>query len=329
MLSKRVQDLEIKLESAQDRATTLIEQNLKLTEKNEVLPREGGGYIKNMSRSTSDPDKFDASEKDVVKRQEQYKTWRTKIILNFAEDWRYIGDERTKNFNILRCSGGDVYALNQEILDEVSHNPKNPEKWSIKSSDELFERMNRQFETLDLSQDAAIKFDNLQQGNRFFQNFLETFVALAAKCRKTEEQKVDALKEKVSSDKVAAIKTLAQPPPRDNFDAWADQCQIFYNNQQEFNHNHNQNQKTKKLLTFQAPCPAHKRYSVSRFSNQRVNNSMSNYSLYLSMKRGFTSVQVASTYNTSDAAPPGSQYYNKNMTCNTSCNMKHEQGLPS
>ncbi|KAI0996313.1 hypothetical protein K3495_g11867 [Podosphaera aphanis] len=45
---------------------------------------------------------------------------------------------------------------------------------------------------------------------------------------------------------------------------------------------------------------------LSRFSNQRVSNCMSNYSLYLSMKRGITSVQVASTYNTSDEAPPGS-----------------------
>ncbi|KAI1005739.1 hypothetical protein K3495_g2474 [Podosphaera aphanis] len=112
--------------------------------------------------------------------------------------------------------------------------------------------MNRQFETLDLSQDTAIKFDNLQQGNRSFQNFLATFVALAAKCKKTEEQKVNALKKKVSSDIATAIKTLAQPPRRDNFDAWADQCQIFYNNQQEFNHN----QKTKKSSYFSSTMPS-------------------------------------------------------------------------
>ncbi|KAK8153302.1 hypothetical protein BC567DRAFT_187127 [Phyllosticta citribraziliensis] len=65
--------------------------------------------------------------------------------------------------------------------------------------------------------------------NKPFQNFLAQFVALATNCKKTEDQKVDAFKRKVSTELASMLKTLPTPPKRDDFTAWAEQCQTFYN----------------------------------------------------------------------------------------------------
>lgn len=188
-------------------------------------------------RVTQDPEKFDGLEKDVAKRQDQYTTWRTRITLNFAEDTMYFHNEPKKILCILRCLGGDVYTLNQELLDQIETHPNDPSTWKYATAADLIAELNRQYETLDLVHDATIKFDTLEQGHKPFQNFLAAFVALASKCRKTEEQKVEALKRKVSKEIAGMLKTLASPPKRDDFKAWADQCQVFYNNLTEYDHN--------------------------------------------------------------------------------------------
>lgn len=187
-------------------------------------------------RSTRDPDKFDGHEKDVAKRQEEYTTWRTRIALNFAEDSAYFSSEHMKILNILRCLGGDVYNLNQDLLDQVHAHPNDPSKWKYSTAKGLIEQLNKQYETMDLAHEATLKFDKLEQGNRPFQNFLAAFLALSTRCKKTEEQKVEALKRKVSPHIAEMIRTLAAPPKRDDFHAWANQCQTFYNNQTEHEH---------------------------------------------------------------------------------------------
>jgi len=98
--------------------------------------------------------------------------------------------------------------------------------------------LDRQYETLDLSLSASIAFDKCYQKNHPFQNFLAEFIGLAKKCRKTEEQKVEALKKKVSEPIAKALSTLDTPPTRNDFTAWAAKCQTFYDNQQEYEHNH-------------------------------------------------------------------------------------------
>jgi hypothetical protein len=98
--------------------------------------------------------------------------------------------------------------------------------------------LDRQYETLDLSLSASIAFDKCYQKNRPFQNFLAEFTGLAKKCKKTEDQKVEALKKKVSEPIAKALSTLDNPPPRNDFVAWAAKCQTFYDNQQEYEHNH-------------------------------------------------------------------------------------------
>jgi hypothetical protein len=98
--------------------------------------------------------------------------------------------------------------------------------------------LDRQYETLDLSLSASISFDKCFQKNRPFQNFLAEFVGLAKKCKKMEEQKVEALKKKVSKSIAKALSTLDNPLSHNDFMAWAAKCQTFYDNQQEYEHNH-------------------------------------------------------------------------------------------
>jgi hypothetical protein len=98
--------------------------------------------------------------------------------------------------------------------------------------------LDRQYEILDLSLSASISFDKCFQRNCPFQNFLAEFISLAKKCKKTEGQKVEVLKKKVSKLITKALSTLDALPSRNDFTAWAAKCQTFYDNQQEYEHNH-------------------------------------------------------------------------------------------
>jgi hypothetical protein len=77
--------------------------------------------------------------------------------------------------------------------------------------------LDRQYETLDLSLSTSIAFNKCHQKNRSFQNFLAKFIGLAKKCKKTEEQKVEALKKKVAEPIVKALSTLDTPPSYNDF----------------------------------------------------------------------------------------------------------------
>jgi hypothetical protein len=189
-------------------------------------------------RQTSDPkEKFTGREKNITLRQEQYTSFRTTLNLNHATDASLFSSDHSRIMNIMNNIGGDAHTLNQDLVDAIQANPTDPGQWPVKTSAALWQRLNGQFETLDISHEAGLKFDSCVQGKRPFQNFLAELVNLAAKCRKTDEQKVEALKKKVSQEIRDAIKNLPNPPKRDNFQAWADQCQVFYNNHQEYEHN--------------------------------------------------------------------------------------------
>ncbi|KAI0992918.1 hypothetical protein K3495_g15266 [Podosphaera aphanis] len=157
--------------------------------------------------------------------------------------------------------------MNKDLLDQVQAYPNDACKWDMNTSEDLFESLNRQYETIDLCHDAAIKFDTIVQGNRPFQNFLATFVSLAKKSNKTDEQMVSALKSKVSTEIGNGLRTVTQPPARNDFRGWSDLCQILYNNNQEFDHHQNLKGKTQ-------PQPQPPNYSFNRQQNlQQMNPS--------------------------------------------------------
>ncbi|KAI0993456.1 hypothetical protein K3495_g14728 [Podosphaera aphanis] len=88
----KIKNLEDNLQKWRDQTANLLDQNTTMLDKLDIARSNqvGGFSVRAPHRSTSDPEKFDASEKDSAKRQDQYITWRTRIGLNFAEDSSYF-----------------------------------------------------------------------------------------------------------------------------------------------------------------------------------------------------------------------------------------------
>jgi hypothetical protein len=87
-----------------------------------------------------------------------------------------------------------------------------PPRWHWQTHKNVFKTMNDQYATLDLSRQAGIDFDNLWMTNMHFQNFIAEFSRLTTKVGKTDSQKVEALKVKVSQD-LAGVSTNRSDKP--------------------------------------------------------------------------------------------------------------------
>ncbi|KAI1003327.1 hypothetical protein K3495_g4881 [Podosphaera aphanis] len=162
---------------------------------------------------SKDPEKFNREEKDMTKRQQQYTTWKSLIRNCFAQDYEIFNSERK---GILH------------ICDNT--------KWHWKSASDLIASLDKQYETVTLKLDASIKFDELFQRKTPFPNFIATFTTLAHQCGKTNEQKMEALKKKVSVETSTNFSGLDNPPAFDDFDSWVQKGQRFHENLFEFDH---------------------------------------------------------------------------------------------
>jgi hypothetical protein len=117
-----------------------------------------------------------------------------------------------------------AYQNNCDLLNTVIQYPNNLTSWEWTTAEAALTVLNRQYETLDLSFFVSIAFDKCQQKNCLFQNFLAKFIGLARKYKKTEEQRVEVLKKKVSKLIAKALSTLDTSPLCNNFTAWAAKC---------------------------------------------------------------------------------------------------------
>ena len=188
-------------------------------------------------RLSKDPDRFDGAQKNISERQETYTSWKTQILLNFAQDEGCFTSERSKILHICGLLAGEAKTNNTDMSDSITKEPHDVATWLYKTSSDFLKALDKQYCTLDLAHSAGIQFDKLEQKSRPFQNFLAEFNTLAKKCRKTEDQKVESLKKKVSEEIAIKIAADPSPPARDDFNAWAEKCQTWYNNQVEYEHN--------------------------------------------------------------------------------------------
>jgi hypothetical protein len=196
-------------------------------------PAINGGTARRISK---DPEPFSGGEKDVAKRQQQYVVWKSQINSCFAQDAAVFHTERRKILHIAGLLAGDAYELHRPYFDTITINPTDMDMWHWKTAADVFKTLSIQFETMDLAQQASQKFDNLFMLNKPFQNFVAELRSLAQRCNKTEAQKVEALKKKVSKELADKLAYQPLPPPKEDFDAWCNLCQQLYNNEQEFKH---------------------------------------------------------------------------------------------
>ncbi|KAI1004432.1 hypothetical protein K3495_g3779 [Podosphaera aphanis] len=93
---------------------------------------------------------------------------------------------------------GAAHENNRIYFDEAVKNPNDPKSWTWKTATQLFTSLDAQYETINLKLDASIKFVVLYQKKTPFPNFIALFQNLSQRRGKTEEQKVEAPKKKVS-----------------------------------------------------------------------------------------------------------------------------------
>jgi hypothetical protein len=207
-----------------DQLSAALLQNLPGNDKN--TPR----------RKTSDPDKFAGDEKDIAKRQGTYVNWRSQVFRIFAVDSHVFSSDFDKIQHLASLLTGEAYRLNRKRFDTITLNKTSPEEWHWATVEDVFEDLNAQYETLDLSQRAAQAFDNLYMTNKPYQNFIAEFNALADECGKSTAQKVEALQVKVSQELSDEMAHQIDQPSSSDFQKRSDMYQRIYNNMQNRQH---------------------------------------------------------------------------------------------
>jgi hypothetical protein len=225
-------------ENALARQTHQINQNdvtiFTLQEQVQLLARAGRSAPR---RITVDPEKFSGSDKDIAVRQQKYVNWRSQINRCFVVDSEVFDTELRRIQFISGLLTDDAYDVNRDFFDTITENPHNPERWHWQSAKAVFQDLNTQYQTMDLSLKASQDFDNLYMTNKPFQNFVADFNRLASKCGKTPEQKVEALRKKVSQELSDALAILViGRPAKTDFDGWSRLCQDVYNSLEEQKH---------------------------------------------------------------------------------------------
>jgi hypothetical protein len=71
---------------------------------------------------------------------------------------------------------------------------------------------------------------------KFYPNFIARFIILAAKCGKTAEQKIKALRQRVSDELATEVIYRSNKPARGDFETWFKLYGAIYNNLQNEKH---------------------------------------------------------------------------------------------
>jgi len=187
-------------------------------------------------RQTRDHPTFNATEKDIEKRQEEYVGWRSKAMRNLAVDKTIYNTEFRRLQYIGSMLDGSAYTLVRQSLDVITMNPDETGLWEWKTADDLIEFLNSQYETIDLDRTASRNFDNYFMTNKPFENFIAEFNKLATLAGKTDKQKVEALQLKVSNEVIDEVMHRSGKPGNDDWPGWKKLCQDVYNDLEQSKH---------------------------------------------------------------------------------------------
>jgi hypothetical protein len=186
-------------------------------------------------RLTKDPNAFSGTEKNIAKRQEEYVNWRSQINRCFTVDNHIFNSEFRKIQHIAGLLVSEALDLTREHFNTITEHPGDSELWYWQTTEAVFASLNHQYETVDLTREANLKFDTLKMKSRQFQDFIAEFNSLATRCKKTTEQKIDALRLKVSQELSDAV-THRDQPNRTDYEGWCKLYQKVYDNLQDQSH---------------------------------------------------------------------------------------------
>jgi hypothetical protein len=188
-------------------------------------------------RLSKDPEKFTGDDTDTKKRQQIYTVWKAQLRLCHAQDGAIFHDDRSQILHILTNMAGKAFEANRLDIENCITHPLITDTWKWKTCDELFEALDSQYQIINMKLEASMKFDKLFQKNTPYPNFLSEFISLAAQCGKTEIQKVEQLKKKVSTEIGKMLTGLVNRPKEDDFTGWSSIAGQFWESTQEFEHN--------------------------------------------------------------------------------------------
>ena len=223
---------------------TTVAENLKLAQhevqsQSDMIDKLIRAKSNNIPRRQTDnpKDKFDAKDKDAKTRQQKYVNWRSTMLRNVTIDAEYFNTPYKRILYIGSQLDGDAYDLVREALDHITMKKDDCTTWEWGNSETFIEFLDSQYETLDLSRSAAQEFDTYYMANKPFQNFITEFHKLAARAGKTDAQKVDALRLKVSKEMAAAFTNRSDKPTgKDDWSAWRTFGQKVYDDLEEQAH---------------------------------------------------------------------------------------------
>lgn len=187
-------------------------------------------------RLTTDPEPFSGEEKDIAKRQVNYVNWRSHIGRVLQTDSHIFKTEFDKLQYTAGRLTGEAYRLLQARFDVLTANKDNRKLWPWESTNGLVATLDGIYATMDLSKIAALDYDDLWMKGQPYPQFIAKFVSLATQCHKTDAQKVEDLKKKVSRELAEQLRAQVDVPGTEEFSKWCGLFQKLWDRQQEAAH---------------------------------------------------------------------------------------------
>lgn len=197
-------------------------------------------------RVTDNPPKFNGEEKDITKRQLTFLAFWSQLKRCWSVDLATF--ELPAPDNLGPCAHfrrlshipglleGQAASLYRDSFDTITDNPQDPTKWVWTTVEACYTTLAAVYVTQDLALTARRDFDNLFMKNLAFPQFNSELATLGARCGKTDEQLVDALRLKISKELADQLTLQTDRPANSDYRAWVTLLQKLCNNLEESKH---------------------------------------------------------------------------------------------
>jgi hypothetical protein len=188
-------------------------------------------------RKSIDPDKFDASDKDIAKRQQKFEVWHSKVKAVFAQDKDYFDTEFSRIVHCSELLSGPAYDAISTNLQTVVDNEGDCTKWAWITLSEFLQSLSSSYIIISAKQKARDELDAMYQQEQPFQEWSAVVFPLLDKAGKTDEQKVEFLRKRINSKLQDALAPHVDRPADDEWDKWVDFVRKLARNLDERDHN--------------------------------------------------------------------------------------------